>query len=86
MHLSDYILLAQHVKNPTEFRQAFIHMVELANKTWQRPASVYQHLVDGMTQSCALLGLNLGTIIDFDAAIKQRKAEWKAFWAIKDDV
>ena len=43
MHLMDYIMLAQAIPDPSWFREWFIKVVEMAEKEWSRPESVFQH-------------------------------------------
>lgn len=44
MHLSDYILIAEQLKNPEVFRSWFVEVVAFAEKSWKRPESVFQHI------------------------------------------
>ena len=48
-HLHDYYILAKAFKennwNTNTFRKFFESVVEFANENWQRPASVYQHIL-----------------------------------------
>ncbi len=43
-HLSDYIMLAKAFDNPNWFREWFVAVVESAEREWQRPESVFQHI------------------------------------------
>lgn len=47
-HLQDYIQIAEFIKDsPTTirlFKEEFEASVEFANKNWQRPESVFQHI------------------------------------------
>jgi hypothetical protein len=45
-HLRDYIMLAEMAegRDPAEFRKWFIDTVTWAEKTWDRPESVFQHI------------------------------------------
>lgn len=45
-HLWDYAILAEHAdtKDMSWFRPWFISVVEDAEKTWERPESVFQHI------------------------------------------
>lgn len=44
-HLMEYSELAEVVqKNPVDFRSWFIHNVEFAEKNWERPESIFQHI------------------------------------------
>ena len=65
-HVYDYITVAEYLTNdmiPEEerrgvkpFREWFIGMVEHANSHWDRPESVYQHLIKMMlnkSDSCS---------------------------------
>ena len=49
-HLSDYIVIADHIRENGDgdyswFRKWFLFYVRAAKDTWQRPESVYQHMV-----------------------------------------
>jgi hypothetical protein len=45
-HVDQYITLAKTLKGNTEwFRKWFDHIVELAEETWERPESVFQHVL-----------------------------------------
>ena len=48
-HLQQYFILAEAFKennwNTNEFRRFFELVVEFANKNWERPQSVYQHIL-----------------------------------------
>ena len=45
-HLGQYFILAETFKDDAEwFRDWFIAVVEDAEKIWQRPASVFQHIL-----------------------------------------
>lgn len=47
-HLSDYISLAkmcEHVPQPNGFREVFEQVVSDAERLWERPSSVYQHIL-----------------------------------------
>lgn len=43
-HLYDYYELATHFGKNDWFRDWFVKTVEQADKTWERPASVFQHI------------------------------------------
>ena len=43
-HLQDYILLAEHY-NAKEFVPWFTDVVKMAEKQWERPESVFQHIL-----------------------------------------
>jgi hypothetical protein len=43
-HLWDYIALAESLDDASWFRGWFIEVVAWAEKNWQRPESVFQHL------------------------------------------
>jgi hypothetical protein len=44
-HLADYILLAETAPEDISwFREWFIWIVEMAEKYWKRPESVFQHI------------------------------------------
>lgn len=42
-HLADYIAMAETIEDPSWFRELFVVLVAHAEKTWQRPESVFQH-------------------------------------------
>ena len=42
-HLMDYIAIAQ-IKDTSWFRDWFVHVVKFAEKNWERPDSVFQHI------------------------------------------
>jgi len=49
-YLADYIILAQRLEEyfPEEiplFRKWFLHVVKEAEKTWERPESIFQHIM-----------------------------------------
>jgi hypothetical protein len=52
-HLQDYIALAEDLegKDSTWFRPYFIGLVKWAEDTWERPESVFQHLLTLMRQA-----------------------------------
>lgn len=53
--LADYIQIAEHFKGDSKwFRPWFIAVVEEANKTWIRPQSVYQHIIEILNQHSRL--------------------------------
>lgn len=44
-HLAQYVNIAEHLgENCFKFRVWFIDVVEQAEKSWQRPESVFQHI------------------------------------------
>jgi len=43
--LSDYLALAQAIDDPVNFRRFFLAVVDHAEKTWERPDSVFQHIL-----------------------------------------
>ena len=43
-HLMDYLYMAERVKDVKQFKQDFDAVVEEAETTWGRPASVFQHI------------------------------------------
>jgi len=45
-HIMDYILLAKHLKDNEipEFTKWFDDLISHAEKTWNRPESVFQHI------------------------------------------
>ena len=44
-HLYDYCLIAEAFKeDPSPFRAWFVDVVQFAEKNWQRPESVFQHM------------------------------------------
>lgn len=51
MHLTDYIVLAESLPDDSNFRAWFLSVVKYANKNWNRPKSVYQHMVTLFKQS-----------------------------------
>ncbi len=47
MHLGDYILLAKWLEDwdmLPAFRPGFVKLVEWAEKNWDRPESIFQHI------------------------------------------
>lgn len=45
-HLNQYFILAETFKHDVKwFRDWFIAVVEFAEKNWQRPESVFQHIL-----------------------------------------
>lgn len=46
-HLYDYIVLAANIdkKDVPEFKEAFVEAVKWAEATWERPASIFQHIL-----------------------------------------
>ena len=44
-HCADYIILAKAIKPGSDFRTWFVEVVEFAERTWQRPESVFQHIL-----------------------------------------
>jgi len=47
-HLQQYYELAKMGVNKEMFRKEFIKVVEHAEKNWERPESVFQHILDVM--------------------------------------
>jgi hypothetical protein len=47
-HLQQYYELAKMGANKEKFRKKFIKAVEYAEKNWERPESVFQHIRDAM--------------------------------------
>ena len=47
IHLPDFILMAEAIaeEDGALFREWFLMMVEMAEKNWDRPESVFQHLL-----------------------------------------
>ena len=43
-HLLDYIYMAETFKDPTWFRPWFVAVVAWAEKNWERPESIFQHM------------------------------------------
>lgn len=44
-HIADYIMLAQlFEEQPELFRPWFVSIVTFAEKNWQRPKSIFQHI------------------------------------------
>jgi len=43
-HLYDYIQIAQCFEEVSWFREWFLLMVDFAEKNWNRPESVFQHI------------------------------------------
>lgn len=50
-HLRDYFFLAEKLENPEWFREWFIQIIKLAEEKWERPESVFQHIVKILTES-----------------------------------
>jgi hypothetical protein len=44
-HIYDYIQIAENLKNPDAFRIWFLEVVDFAEKNWERPESVFQHMI-----------------------------------------
>lgn len=44
-HLAQYIQIATTIEDVSWFREFFIAVVDMANETWERPESVYQHII-----------------------------------------
>ena len=44
-HLDQYILMAKSMENPENFRDWFLKIVTYADENWQRPESVFQHIL-----------------------------------------
>jgi hypothetical protein len=45
LHLADYGVLAEHVDDPVAFRKWFVKVVEHAEQEWNRPESIFQHIL-----------------------------------------
>lgn len=45
-HISDYIFFAQSFDDTSWFREWFVKVVEMAERDWKRPESVFQHIVE----------------------------------------
>ena len=43
-HLSHYVMMALYLKNTEWFRVLFVEIVEMAEKEWERPESIFQHI------------------------------------------
>lgn len=46
LHIAQYIFLAEIVGNETHFRVWFEAIVKEAEKSWDRPESVFQHVAE----------------------------------------
>jgi L-rhamnose mutarotase len=44
-HVYDYIVLAENIKDTSWFREWFEAVIDYANKNWERPQSIYQHVM-----------------------------------------
>lgn len=45
-HILDYMTIAEAIiDDPKWFREWFEHVVKAANDSWERPESVYQHII-----------------------------------------
>ena len=52
-HLFDYVTIAEYFKGDTEwFRDWFIEIDKFAKEHWDRPESVYQHIIRILKESC----------------------------------
>jgi hypothetical protein len=45
MHLRDYIVLAEHCEDADAFRAWFVSVVQYAEQHWNRPESIFQHIL-----------------------------------------
>jgi len=45
-HLSDYVLLAKYVSDDKQFAEWFKKIVKIAEQEWQRPESIFQHILE----------------------------------------
>lgn len=43
-HCADYVMLAETFENVSWFRDWFENVVQLAEKNWKRPESIFQHI------------------------------------------
>lgn len=43
-HLADYIRIAETFEDASWFRQWFVATVRVAEREWQRPESIFQHI------------------------------------------
>ena len=50
-HLGDYITLAEALSDAAWFRPWFEAVVEYADKNWERPESVFQHVSNLLKES-----------------------------------
>ena len=44
-HLMDYIEIAEGLEDPSWFRAWFLAVIQAAEETWERPESVFQHII-----------------------------------------
>ncbi len=44
-HLQDYIAIAEIKCSQNWFREFLKDMIEMTNKSWERPKSVFQHII-----------------------------------------
>ncbi len=51
LHLSDYIFIANLTEDMTWFRDWFIEVVESAEKHWERPQSIFQHIFKVLSEN-----------------------------------
>lgn len=55
-HLYDYIVIAESLSDDgaQRFRPLFLEVVAYAEKNWQRPESIFQHMVKLLSQAYKL--------------------------------
>lgn len=45
MHLMDYVYIAQSLEDTSWFREWFERVLAWAEQTWERPESIFQHIL-----------------------------------------
>jgi len=44
-HLDDYIKIAKNIRKPEKFRGVFEAIIEYAKKEWEKPETIFQHIL-----------------------------------------
>jgi hypothetical protein len=54
-HLKDYILIAETIEDTSWFREWFIAIVKEAEEKWERPESIFQHILKLLTEEIRVI-------------------------------